>query len=219
MAVATNSDVSAFLCRKDIVKKTIVRQMIEVAGIKSNPAHLANELDKMMNKDCWSQVRNEFEYSLVNGKYDLKIISYKILEAKNGLNEADRSMFLISYLLEVPRVGRIFNQAWNELKKLGNDFSYRKRTLSKLKMQDPLPGRLFHINDTQKKKVLLREINKNFPEYLDYYTKTCLDYLDGSTLFPKGNPTPNCQLIFKDELVAPIINQGLKIRFSGLKKP
>ncbi|MCO4794837.1 MAG: hypothetical protein KC493_14050 [Bacteriovoracaceae bacterium] len=218
LTLITNSKVSAFLCRKKIVKSKLVDHFSKKAALEDNPKILKNWIEGYLNEDCWNQVKYVFEETLMSNKVYQKEQAFKILNAKREISKVDRSVFLVSYILNVPNVGRIFNMAWNELNKLGPSHNYRKRVLSKLRTLDPLPGKLFHIINSKKKEVLLDRLNKNFPEYLDHYTKTCLDYLEGLTHFPRGNPTPNCQKLFNDKLVMPVINQGLKIRFSGLRK-
>ena len=171
-----------------------------------------------MNTDCWDQIKSIFSDNLMSSSSYHREQSFKVLESRGEMTEVEKSAFLVSYILDGPKIGRLFNLAWNELKKIGNDHSYRQRVLSRMRKMDPLPGRFFHLIDPNKKRILLTQLDRNFPEYLDYYTKTCLDYLEGKRDFPTGNPTPNCQKIFADKIVSPIINQGLKIRFSSIKK-
>jgi hypothetical protein len=213
-----NSNVAAFLCRKPVIRELSTRRLINQAAIEVDSTKFKNWSQGFMNNECWNQIRPVFDETLLSSSSYHREQSFKILEARGELTDVERSVFLLSYILDEPKVGRLFNMAWNELKVVGSNHNYRKRVLSKMKSMDPLPGRLFHLLDEKKKKILLTQLNRNFPEYLDYYSRTCLDYLEGKREFPRGNPTPNCQKIFADKIVSPVINQGLKVRFSSLKK-
>jgi hypothetical protein len=213
-----NSRVSAFLCRKPVIKELSTKRMINQAAIEVDSEQFKAWNQKFMNTDCWDQIKSIFSENLMSSSSYHREQSFRVLESRGEMTEVEKSAFLVSYILDGPKVGRLFNLAWNELKKIGNNNSYRQRVLSRMRRMDPLPGRFFHLIDPNKKRILLTQLERNFPEYLDYYTKTCLDYLEGKRDFPRGNPTPNCQKIFADKIVSPIINQGLKIRFSSIKK-
>lgn len=213
-----NSTVSAFLCRKPVIKEISVQRLINRAALETDSLKFKSWNEEFMNQDCWNQIKPIFDESLSSSSHYHREQAFKVLEARNELIDIEKSIFLVSYLLDGPKVGRIFNMAWNELKRIGANNNYRRRVLARMKALDPLPGRLFHLIDKKKKEILLSQLNRNFPEYLDYYTRSCLDYLEGKRSFPRGNPTPNCQKIFADKIVSPIINQGLKLRYSSIKK-
>ena len=55
------------------------------------------------------------------------------------------------------------------------------------------------------------------PEYLDYYARTCLEYLEGKKVFPRGNPTLHCKELFKEAKGTPWIDPGLQARYLKFK--
>ncbi|TNF29529.1 MAG: hypothetical protein EP319_07030 [Deltaproteobacteria bacterium] len=213
-----NSNISAFLCKKPVILDLTVKRLINQAALETDAVKFKTWNEEFMNQDCWNQIRPVFDESLMGSSSYHREQSFKVLEARGDLIDIEKSVFLISYILDEPKVGRLFNLAWNELKQIGKNNNYRRRVLARMKNMDPLPGRLFHLIDENKKSILLTQLDRNFPEYLDHYSRTCLDYLEGKKEFPRGNPTPNCQKIFADKVVSPVINQGLKLRYSAIKK-
>ena len=53
------------------------------------------------------------------------------------------------------------------------------------------------ISDENKKRIILNQFKLKFPEYLDFYTQQCLNYYQGLTRYPNGNPTMKCPDLMK----------------------
>lgn len=84
----------------------------------------------------------------------------------------------------------------NHLKDLSLKIEQRNRLVSQLKKSPYLPDNIFKITGDSKAQSYIRIVERYFPEYLKLYSETCLDYLSGSKVFPRGNPTPHCHDLF-----------------------
>jgi hypothetical protein len=89
------------------------------------------------------------------------------------------------------------------------------KTLKKL---DPLPGEVFSSNDKEKREAVINLFASNFPEYVDHYAKTCVNFLKGIGEFPRGNPTLYCNELYSASKSKRWISQPLKTQYSSLKK-
>ena len=87
--------------------------------------------------------------------------------------------------------------AWNTIKNMGENYSAREDVLNKLKSLDPLPDDVFSLSDPLREKTLFSHVSTNLPEYVTFYSKSCLDYYSGNKDFPNGNPTINCKQFLK----------------------
>ena len=114
------------------------------------------------------------------------------------MNPIEKRNFLFRYILTTPVSGNLLNYAWNNLTELGKDFKQREEILKTLKNRSPLPGNLFSLRDKIRRETILKHLAKNFPEYIDLYSQTCLKFLKGDGDFPNGNPTAECDDLFQD---------------------
>ena len=80
---------------------------------------------------------------------------------------------------------------------LGEDFKAREAVVKKLNSLDPLPDDIFGLSDPLREKTLFELINKNLPEYIGHYSKSCLDYYSGEKHFSNGNPTIKCRNFYQ----------------------
>ncbi len=115
------------------------------------------------------------------------------MAAQNELTQEQRDLYLFVYILQTPSIGDTFNQAWSNLEMLGKDYERRMRLLKAVKRLDPLPDQLFSTFGHKKALVVTKHLAAHFPEYLDFYSRTCLNYIQGKDSFPRGNPTINCK--------------------------
>ena len=79
---------------------------------------------------------------------------------------------------------------------MSDNFSAREKVLIEIKKFDPVPDEFLSKNKLVKK-TYLRHLDKTFPEFIDYYSRTCQKYHSGTTHFPNGNPTINCKEFIK----------------------
>lgn len=188
------SERSQFLCKKEAVRNYIL------SWFKNFNATLRSKKEiKLFSADnfhpnCLSSVLNFYvtNFSLLQSPIDREQIISWLYQSEYLSMEEIRTLLTV-YLLKGPVNGDMFNFAWNSIRDMGENYLLRTPVLNKLKTLDPLPDEIFGLSDPLREKTLFELVSKNLPEYIDYYSKNCIDYYTGSKTFPNGNPTMNCK--------------------------
>lgn len=224
--VATHP-MAGFYCHRPFIVKQLAQRLLTtfrpliIPGNKkttSTPSEMRRQLESLAHPQCWKAFFPHLKKVLLGETPRHQIILHKILTLKGALSQEENDFFYTLYLLRGPLIGETFNQAWNNLSKIGQNYPRRARLLEALKGQDPLEGKVFASSNHDKQKTIMGHFFENFPEYLDFYGKTCLAYFEGKKTFPHGNPTPECREFFKGSTGTPWVSQSLRLRFSGIKK-
>lgn len=217
-----SSEFSKFYCHRPLVRRAFDKRIEELDLDPLEPAKERKRLELMANKECWNKVSDHLNERLMRGEAKDQIKVFDLLEVLELTKPIAREAFLIKYYLEGPTTGRILNLAWTSLDTLSQNYTLRKDVLKMLMNLDPLPGQIFANIPGSRTKVLSDHLAKNFPEYINSYSKVCTDYLSGKRSFPYGNPTIHCHDLFKQDEKKPIsqrmISQPLSIRYSAIMK-
>ena len=215
---------SDFYCQRPLVATQLKQKILTDFGpfitpkkTKSvlNDSQIRKRLGNFMHEKCWQSLLSSLKQSLFSEIPRHQMILHKILSAKKALNSSENDLFYALYLLQGPLIGEAFNQSWNALVHIGQNFERKMALLKALQKRDPLEGKIFASFDHNLKKTVVRHFAKHFPEYLDLYAKTCLDYREGRKTFHHGNPTIECPEFFKISQGTAWISQKLHLRFSS----
>lgn len=213
LRVIGHDDYSLYHCKKPWVQQEIFSIVTEPLRMQKSEK-LKSTLDQLVGPECWKSLRAVIHQALIQGPGLKQDYAFSLLKIRNDLSQEWEDFYYVSYFLGSPTPGKVFNQSWNRIKELGQNYSRRMRAMKKLKGLDPLPGRLFSLVDNGKKHTLIKYLKKNFPEYIGHYSKTCLSYLSGRVNFSNGNPTPDCDNLFAGNYV----EDRIRLKFSSLKK-
>jgi hypothetical protein len=180
---------------------------------------LLTKIDQTLHPDCLPSLNKEAQTRLLKPtKSNERELAWQILNAQGKTDKKLTDFFYTVYLLENPSQGELFNYSWNRLKELGASSNRRDDVFKRIKNLDPLPDELFSSLDELKKKAILSHFKSNFPEYLDFYTRQCIEFYAGKGSFPNGNPTIHCQNMMSSELAPQIIDAELIKRYHDAKK-
>ncbi len=211
-------ELSVFFCKKEHVKNAVWLKLQSLATKSKSLDDLSENIDKLLHTDCWKNMVPKLHHKLSSNIFTVKEQSYQLLKAKQSINSIQKEIYQLQYLLNNPQEGDQFNLAWNGIKKLSYNHAKREKLLSEMKNLNVLPDTLLKEHPS-KAEIILKHIHKSFPEYLDFYARTCIKYLKGEEEFPSGNPTMNCPYLFKlgkdSTLVDPALHknyQKIKIR-------
>ena len=204
-------------CKKASVRKLLTKKVFEETKVKEKFSDIQKIFDKNINASCWKGYEPYVRQLLKTDSTTYSLLAYQLLKTKDAISQEDEDLFLFTFILNGPVVGDTFNLAWSNLKKIKNDYKRRARLLRRLKNLYILPDKLFNSPNIKKRDILIKLIAGSFPEYVDYYSGTCLNYYEGAKEFPLGNPTQYCKEFFK---VAgnKVISQPIRLRYSGIKK-
>lgn len=194
------SKTSYVFCRKKIVKDILLLHLDQkLTKLENDPKSAPQLISKEMNQDCWTEMIAFLKEKLFSPNHQDKTIAFRLLKAKSKLTSKEEDLFYTLYILQGPIIGQLFNSAWLKLESLGQSFKRRKSVLEVLKSYEPLPGYIFSSPNVLKRKTIINLFSQNFPEYLKYYSDTCLKYLEGKVSYPLGNPTIECRDLFNTD--------------------
>lgn len=140
---------------------------------------------------CWNSAKNRLFQNFHQMNAEDIHFTLHLLSLDRTLTYNQKVFIHIYYLLFEPTLSELYKNSLDILLGLSLSEKIRIEILQMLNALDPLPGKVFSNRKTISLEVLLR-LSRSFPEYLDSYAQTCLDFLSGNKKFPKGNPTPNC---------------------------
>lgn len=189
---ALESPLSEFYCKRSEIKKLIVNEIFGLSTQKSERG-LKKFITSTIHDDCWLNVKNWMnDYIRTNDQF-YKDAAYKTLSLREDLSTELEDIYLLSYILEYPSPGELFNHSWNMLQSVSRNIKRRELLLKNIKQIDPVPDNVFSSDNSLKKSTILAQIALNFPEFMDYYSSSCLSFLEGKKSFVKGNPTLHCK--------------------------
>ncbi len=212
------SNSEEFYCPKPQVKKSILTHLRKNLSSVEEKKYVKKFIDDNLGATCWNSILPDLKSLLFSKSFTLRDFSYKVLSSKEALTQIELDSFLAYYILTNPIKGDTFNLSWALVEKVGDNYARRMNVLKELKKIDPLPGEVFSSTDVQKREAIINLFANNFPEYIDYYAKTCVNFLKGIGDFPRGNPTLYCNELYGASKSKRWISQPLKIQYSSLKK-
>lgn len=227
----TKDDVSSFYCHKEEVTRTIHQKIERDLPERDLPkTNLSDHkkmqtlwLQRLMPDNCWKKFAEGITLPMLSAPVDQFTNTFISLNEMNLLQDKDKDIFLTRAYLEGVAPGDVLNHSWSALNKLAQNYNLRKEVLEKLKSLDPLPGKVFALENTERRKILTKNLIENFPEYVRHYAQTCLDYRTGKKYFSRGNPTLHCDELFAVEkslkFEDKIFSQELHVKYSGILKP
>lgn len=186
-----------FYCAKANVKTVVLEELQKLYTSSAKPKDFLAQLSTVANDECIKHIIPDLQQYITNIDPKYSEVSFHLLKHLKVLDQLSGDVFLISYIMNNPVVGETFNEAWNKLEELGKNYDQRMKVLDCFKHKNFLPDELINSPNIEKRNVLLNKMSANFPEYLDYYARTCLDYLSGKKKFPYGNPTKHCRTLIK----------------------
>ncbi|MCY4523244.1 MAG: hypothetical protein OXB84_00755 [Halobacteriovoraceae bacterium] len=222
---AVKDNLAEFYCQKEPVQLALVGEIIPILekhGLKDQNL-IRKKIKYLAGVDCWQKLTPLFESWYESKSHKIREYAYILLKLSGALSQEKKDFYLSLYILQGPHKGEVFNEAWNIVRGLGQDFKRRKKLVNSLLTLDPLPDRLFAVKDIKKREVITEFMAKNLPEFFDGYTKTCLSYFSGKKKFPRGNPTIHCQEFVRQskekDWVSPRLDRRLReMALLGKKK-
>ena len=218
--VALKSNLSEFYCKNEFVMNALWGK-IEIDYIKLGPdGDLMKKIDQTIHPDCMPVLLKEAHARLYHPPKTFdRELAFQIIKSQNKAGQDVTDFFYTVYLLDNPSQGELFNYSWSRIKELGKHAQRREKVLNKIKRLDPLPDGILSTLDQTKKRVVLRHLKGNFPEYLDFYTDQCVKFYGGKGSFPSGNPTINCQDFMNSELAPQLIDSYKIDQYQKVRLP
>jgi hypothetical protein len=190
-----NSNISEFLCKEKRVYLFLFNKLTKIIFESNNKQNKLNKINNNLNSQCWNSFKVFLDSNLTHTNTNIKNFSFNLLNIKNNLSQIQKDLFYIDYLLNYPIKSTIFNNAWRRIEELKSNYSTRKLILEKINNYHSLPDNIVNHFQPKMPKIILTLFYQNFPELLNHYARTCVNYRSGKVKFKRGNPTLNCDKI------------------------
>lgn len=158
---------------------------------KSDQDEFDTKIVQEYSLSCWNSMKSKILNDFYTFPDEDIHLSIHLLSMDRTLAMQQKMFIHIFYLLFEPTPSDLYTNALDSLLKLSLSEKTRLEILQMLLKLDPLADKIFSSTKPQGLEVLIR-MSRSFPEYIDQYAQTCLDYLTGHKKFPNGNPTPHC---------------------------
>ena len=179
---------SEFYCDKSPIKELVIEKIMSTTDL--------NKIKKTIHKDCIKVVTPYLKKYLTDKNSQIRDKAYSLMFKNENLKQEDEGLYsTYSFLSKASLSNTEVDSIIKSFKNLKNNYKTRNEVLGELKTWPHFPDSAFSQEDASLK---IKVINRYFPEILDYYSSTCLDYLKGRKTFTKGNPTPHCHKFFKN---------------------
>ncbi len=210
---------SEFYCKKDFVMRTLWEKLsVDYLKLGVN-GNFLSKIEETIHADCLPTLVSESKKRVVSPDNEGdRELGFEILKSTGKADQKLRDFFYTLYLLEHPSQGELMNLAWNNLNQLGKSADRRERVMEQLRSLDPLPDNIMGSMDETKRRVVLRHMKANFPEYFDYYSEQCVSYYGGTKKFSRGNPTMKCESLMKSDLAGELLPASKIEQFQSVKK-
>jgi len=217
--ISAKSEMGHFYCQKPALQTILLKKIKEISQSTTSDAQKLSLFNQLAHSDCWAQLDQLLISYMSRPGHQWNMLAFEVLTLRNKLDSANSDLYNTQYFLGGPKRKSLFNSSWNSIKELGQDFSRREKVLKQLKKMDPLPGHLFSQFDMKKRKVLLKHLHQNIPEYLDFYALNCIQFYGGLKEFKNGNPTLDCAGLFKASKGEEWIQSHYQKQFFAIKNP
>ena len=178
---------SEFYCHKEPLKSLITSRTL-------NKSWKSQKIDPL-HPDCFKVLKPHFISKITSPDKEIRNAAYKIAIKLADISDQDKTKFYTLEFIDDNLSKVDMALALPELEKLSNDYDLREKLSNSFDPNRSFPGKIF--SSTENAKVKTRVLYRHFPEYIDNYAKTCLEYLTGSKSFLNGNPTPDCHALYK----------------------
>ena len=216
ISMIANSADTAVSCDDPVVTSALLTEIGTWPYTVWDDKNASSKIDELMNAKCWKEIVPKLKIAAFSRDESLRVPALSSLMAKKALTPEEQDAALLFNLLENPVQGTLFNESWNLLDTFSRNPKRRQDCLRLLITHDPLPGKVFASPNIQKRNTLLERLSVDFPEYIDHYSKTCLDYMTGKKTFVNGNPTPHCRDLFSASKGKTWVETSLQKKFESI---
>ncbi len=204
---------SGFYCKRSDIQPIVLQKL--TYSLNNSITPVRKTLQNLLHQDCWKEIKSQVKDYYQKLPQDSKGPFYTLLKEEELIPYEEKDLFAFTYILSGPGKSDAFNETWNTITALKDSSERREILLSQLKELPTLPDGVFGSYDLEKKRIIVNFIQKVVPEYFDFYAKTCIQYLKGEVKFSQGNPTLNCQELFKmTEKNPDLVNPVLKFQYT-----
>ena len=209
-------------CAKSEIQKAIITKINQESFSEKFDNNYQALLNRLVPDKCFEKMIPSIREAIIRTETSGtdKELAINLLEAKKLLSKDDQDLFAILFLLSGPVVGDKMNTAWKKVELLSESFPKRQKILGMLKNLEVLPDQIFTDPNLPRNKAIINLFAKNFPELLDFYGKSCLEYIqrknDENNII---NSAFHCHQFLTAAKINPLwLSDAVKLQYSSIKK-
>ncbi len=226
---AVKDTIAHFYCKKPEVQTAVLKKVYDESFSTNFDGNYKALVERLMDDKCFDELISPLKSTLssINSSGLDKEMAMNLLEAKGKLSTEERDLYAILYLLDGPVVGDKMNMAWKKVEALSENYPKREKLLTEIKKLSVVPDKIFKDPNLPRHKAIINLFARHFPEYLDYYGKTCVKFLKNDSEAPLNiRSSLQCHEFLKAAEVANKQNFGqgpswisdsIRTQYSGIK--
>jgi hypothetical protein len=176
---AVSDTLAPLYCEKPEVQRALIQKVTQEVFDPEFNGEYGTLLKRIIPDKCFVKLVNPLRLVLESTQSSGldKEISFQLLDASKNLKPIDYYYYATLYLIDEPVTGEKMNVSWKKIEELAEKYSLRMEILEKIKGANVLPDKVMRSPSNKRNKAIIHLFAKHFPEFLDYYAKSCLDYL------------------------------------------
>jgi hypothetical protein len=224
---AINDSASAIYCERPDIQRAIISKLTKESFDPNFNGNYLTLTNRIVPERCFSKLIPSLGLALKSSTTNGldKELALNLLEATKNLTKDEEDLYAIFYLMDGPVVGEKMNLAWKKIEKLGELYIKRQQILTQIKSLPQMPDKIFKDPNLPRHKAIINLFAKNFPEYLNYYGESCLNYLENksetplniSSSFPCHEFLKTARDLKKNEKMD-WVNDTVTTKYSSLRK-
>ncbi|MBC7429415.1 MAG: hypothetical protein H7336_12430 [Bacteriovorax sp.] len=180
---AVNDAISPLYCEKPDIQRAIINKLTQESFDRDFDGNYKMLIKRFIPEKCFVKIvtplRLALQSTITNGLE--KEMAMNLLSAKNLLTKDEEDLYAVLYLLDGPVVGDKMNIAWKKVENLSSQYQKRQKLLSEIKKLPLIPDKIFMDAGLPRSKAIINLFAKNFPEYLNFYGESCVNYLENKS--------------------------------------
>lgn len=224
---AVNDKINSLYCEKPDIQRAIIGKLTEESFDRDFDGNYNNLIKRFIPDKCFAKVVSPLRLALqssITSGLD-KELAMNILSARGLLTKEEEDLYAVLYLLDGPVVGDKMNLAWKKVEDLSSQFQKRQKILAEIKKLPLIPDKIFTDASMPRNKAIINLFAKNFPEYLNYYGESCVNYLENKNE-TSGNIASSVQCneflktarAVKKSEKTEWVTDSVESKYSGLKR-
>lgn len=180
---AINDKINSFYCEKPDIQRAIISKLTTESFDPDFDGNYQILIKRFIPEKCFVKIVAPLRLALqstITSGLD-KELAMNILSSKGLLSKDEEDLYAVVYLLDGPVVGEKMNIAWKKVEDLSAQFEKRQKILSEIKKLPLIPDKIFIDASMPRNKAIINLFAKNFPEYLNFYGESCVNYLENKS--------------------------------------
>lgn len=225
-STAINDSIAPIYCERPAVQREVIKKLTKESFDPEFDGNYKLLINRFIPEKCFKKVISPLKLSLISYETNglEKELALSLLSASGSLSKEEEDLYAITYLLDGPVVGEKMNIAWKKVELLNSNFQLRQKLLEKIKNLSIIPDKIFRDPESARNKAIINLFALNFPEFLNFYAESCLNYISHKSVEAQIASSFQCNQFLKiahnlkKKNEADWISDKISTQYSAIKK-